>query len=296
STVTPLLRKVSANAAGAAIPANADRRLPASSEICTDRMRPASQHSAGTRVAVTTGTRGACSSTASATSRASPRSEAPVATTRSARERASSGSRSGPAGRRRPLPQGRRARAITISRSFLSVRCWKPSSRTIAVTPKRSIATRAASWRFEPTTTGIPRSRRAGRNGSSPASPGLSRVDPAPAAARPPRRLRPAAPAPPPARRPPPRGPGAERRPRLHRGPPRGGLAGAADSEIADGDHAARQGARLEDASPVEPLARAEEAAIAAAGDRQHTRRAGRKALLPAADETLARVHTRGPG
>src|SRR2546430_1219304 len=173
------------------MPANAARRFPASSTTRTARIRPASQHSAGARVAVTTGTRGACSTTASTTSRASPRSSAPVATTRSARASAPSGSRSGPAGSNRPLPQGRE---------------------------------------------------------------------------------------------------------RLDGHLDGGRLARAPHGEVADGPDAAGQRARLQHAAPVEPFARAEETAVAAAGDREHSRRSRGEALLPAADEALSRIHARASG
>src|SRR5207244_4305011 len=118
-------------------PPDASTREPPSGSRLTARIRFASQHSASAYTAVRTGTPGAHSLTALTTAAASSGRWAPVATTRCARRSAASGSRRGPAGRSAPLPHGFRARAITISRSFLSVRCWNASSRTTAVTPNR---------------------------------------------------------------------------------------------------------------------------------------------------------------
>src|SRR5438046_1829852 len=67
ATTTPLALSVRANAAGAAMPANARTRVPESSERSTGRIRPASQHSAGTTSAVSTGTPGATRATVSTT-------------------------------------------------------------------------------------------------------------------------------------------------------------------------------------------------------------------------------------
>ena len=76
----------------------------------------------------------------------------------------------------------------------------------------------------------------------------------------------------------------------------RGSLPGPADGQISDRDHAARQRARLQDAPPVEPLARPEQAAVAATGDREHPCRSRPEPLFPTSDEALAGFHVRAPG
>src|SRR2546426_139156 len=73
-------------------------------------------------------------------------------------------------------------------------------------------------------------------------------------------------------------------------------LAGSADGQVADGDHAARQGARFQDSPSVEPFACSEQAAVATTGDGQNPRRPRPEALLPAADEAFARLHGPAPG
>src|SRR2546426_979527 len=87
--------------------------------------------------------------------------------------------------------------------------------------------------------------------------------------------------------------PMAELQQRLHGHLHRRRLAGAADGEIADGDDGPPQPARAEHALLVQPLAGAEESAIAA-GQRAQHRRGGRgEPALPAVHEPRPRVFGR---
>jgi hypothetical protein len=77
----------------------------------------------------------------------------------------------------------------------------------------------------------------------------------------------------------------------------RGRLAGAADREIADGDDGAAKPARSEQPQRVQPVARPEQAAVAAGGDVEHARHRGAEAALPARAEPLVNApHARCPG
>src|SRR2546425_3134961 len=73
-------------------------------------------------------------------------------------------------------------------------------------------------------------------------------------------------------------------------------LSRSPDGQVPDGHDAARQRARLQDSVAVQPLACAEQASVAAAGDGEQPRGTGRKPLFPSADEALAGVHPPTPG